>query len=418
MLLLHALHSLSSAHQWKMVVVHFNHRLRGKAADADEALVRNSAAKLGLRCVAGRADVAKAAKGRGISVEMAGRDLRHQFFARTARKLGVFTVAVAHHADDQVELFFLRLLRGTSSGGLGGMQWTGDSPADSRIALIRPFLDQAKETLRGMAKAAGVAFSEDSTNATLDFARNRIRHKLLPLLKADYQPRLEERVLGLMEMINDDAALSAGLACDWLLAKRRARFGALPASVQRNVIHRQLLGLGCAPDFKLVESLRLNPGMLVAAALNQSFVRGADGMIRHCEMFAGSQIELALASSGGAAVFDSLAIHWDFVKLGGKALERQPNTEYFDAGKVGRIIRLRHWRRGDRFHPTGMTASVKLQDLFANAKIPRDERHRLVVAEAENGQIFWVEGLRISELFKLNAKTQSRLKWHWRRAES
>jgi len=114
MLLLHLLRHLAGAHRWKLTVAHFNHQLRGPAADADERWVLQTARRLGLRAVSGRADVAAAARAAGISLEMAGRALRHDFLARMARKHRIPAVALAHHADDQVELFFLRLLRGTS----------------------------------------------------------------------------------------------------------------------------------------------------------------------------------------------------------------------------------------------------------------------------------------------------------------
>jgi len=92
-------------------------------------------------------------------------------------------------------------------------------------------------------------------------------------------------------------------------------------------------------------------------------------------------------------------------------------AESFDASKVGPAIRLRHWRPGDRFQPIGMNRPVKLQDLFTNAKIPAARRRRLVVAEAASGEIFWAEGLRMSESFKLGPATRERLRWRWRRAD-
>jgi tRNA(Ile)-lysidine synthase len=86
-------------------------------------------------------------------------------------------------------------------------------------------------------------------------------------------------------------------------------------------------------------------------------------------------------------------------------------VEYFDADKVGSRVLLRHWRRGDRFEPIGLGAQVKLQDLFTNEKVPRPARHQLVVAAAASGELFWVEGLRIAECFKLDKRTRRRLKW-------
>ena len=139
---------LRSKHRWKITVAHFNHQLRGRASDADEQLVRKTAARLKLPFVVGRADVKQFAAQSKVSVEMAARKLRHDFFARAARKRKISTVALAHHADDQVELFFLRLLRGAGGEGLAGMKWRSPSPADTKITLVRPLLDFSKRNLR------------------------------------------------------------------------------------------------------------------------------------------------------------------------------------------------------------------------------------------------------------------------------
>ena len=89
--------------------------------------------------------------------------------------------------------------------------------------------------------------------------------------------------------------------------------------------------------------------------------------------------------------------------------------ETFDAEKVGSPILLRHWQPGDRFQPIGMSDSVKLQDFFTNEKVPRSRRHELVVAANNKGELFWVEGLRISERFKLTKETKRGLQWRWQR---
>ncbi len=112
MALLHALHELAGKWRWKIVVAHFNHRLRGRSSNADERLVRKTADRLGLPFMAGRADVRWFAQKSKLSIEMAARKLRHEFFAQAAVQRKISTVALAHHADDQVELFFLRVLRG------------------------------------------------------------------------------------------------------------------------------------------------------------------------------------------------------------------------------------------------------------------------------------------------------------------
>jgi len=128
------------------------------------------------------------AKKTKLSVEMAARKLRHDFFARTAKERKIRVMALAHHADDQVELFFLRVLRGAGGEGLAGMKWRSPSPVDSKIMLVRPLLDATKAELRGFAREGKILFREDATNTSLDRPRNRIRNELLPLLLRHYQP--------------------------------------------------------------------------------------------------------------------------------------------------------------------------------------------------------------------------------------
>src|SRR5205807_218356 len=98
----------------------------------------------------------------------------------------------------------------------------------------------------------------------------------------------------------------------------------------------------------------------------------------------------------------------------GAAFKPTANTEFFDADKIGRVIYLRHWQPGDRFHPIGLKTAQKLQDIFVNLKIPKEQRHRRVVATTAGGGIFWVQGLRIGEQYKLTAETRRRLVWNYK----
>ena len=221
MALLHALHQLSSRHRWQLTVAHFNHRLRGRSSDADEKLVRQTAAAMKLPFVAGRADVKEFAKKSKLSIEMAARKLRHDFFARAAKERNIRVIALAHHADDQVELFFLRVLRGAGGEGLAGMKWRSPSPVNSKITLVRPLLDATKAELRGFARENKIRFREDATNTSLDLPRNRVRNELLPLLLRHYQPALTKTVLRLMEIVGAEAEFVGETARQWLKAVGR-----------------------------------------------------------------------------------------------------------------------------------------------------------------------------------------------------
>ena len=125
---------------------------------------------------------------------------------------------------------------------------------------------------------------------------------------------------------------------------------------------------------------------------------------------------MKLAGRAGDAEFDGVRLDWRFEAGASSVRPRtQEGCEFFDADRVGGKITLRHWRPGDRFQPIGLKSAVKLQDLFTNLKIPRARRRELIVAAAEEGEIFWVENLRIGERFKLTSRTKQRLVWRWRR---
>ena len=117
-----------------------------------------------------------------------------------------------------------------------------------------------------------------------------------------------------------------------------------------------------------------------------------------------------------AVHFGRLKISWRlFLRAGARRSPPRRGVEWYDADRIGPTAQLRHWQPGDRFQPIGMAVEVRLQDLLTNLKIPREKRRDLVVATTAEGQIWWVEGLRMGEAFKLTAGTRRRLRWQWSR---
>lgn len=420
MVLLELLHRLAAEAGWRLAVAHFNHQLRGRASDADEALVARTARRLGLPFHAGRGRVWTHARERGLSVEMAARDLRHEFLAVTAREIGVAKIALAHHADDQVETFFLRVLRGSGGEGLAGMKWRSPSPADPGRQLIRPLLAETRASLAAYAAARGVEFCEDASNRRSDTPRNLLRRRVLPLLRRLVQPALEVTVPRLMALIGDEADFAAAAARSWLASRRRGAFARLHPAVQRHVIQKQLRKLGVGPGFDLVERLRYVPDCPIMTPGGLRVWRDHVGRVLAGEApklaFATRQLAVDLSSPRGECEFAGLRLAWRVrwrrpgppVRIVAKA-----GMERLDADQVGGRILLRHWQAGDRFQPLGLAQAAKLQDLFTNAKVPRAERRQRVVAVAEGGAIFWVEGLRPGEAVRLTPDSRRVLEWRW-----
>jgi len=432
--LLDLLHRLSKKNRWELAVAHLNHQLRGKESDRDEALVRRVAGHLGLPALIERADVRELMRREKISLEMAARKARHLFLARAARQRGTRTIALAHHADDQLELFFLRLLRGSGSEGLSGMEWENASPVDPQLQLVRPLLGVSKADLKRYAEETRLECHEDATNRSLHVLRNRIRYELLPLLRKKYQPGLS-RVIGramiLLQAEAEFMGAAAERACRQMQqiksrTKQPKVFDKLHPAIQRRLIQKQLVLLSVIPNFDLVESLRMH--VLKPVCLppgpggNELALRRTEaGKVELISMskpaFDSGSIELTADVTGknGTLQFATIQIKWrqQQRRVSNSRFRRNRKREYFDADRVGKRIILRHWRPGDRFEPIGMASAVKLQDFFTNEKISRAKRHQLVLATTAAGEIFWIEGMRISDRFKLTKRTKRSLEWGW-----
>lgn len=452
MVLLHLLNASARRNDWTLTVAHLNHQLRGKSSDADARLVKRTAKELGWPAVVGASKVREIARRKKLSLEMAARKSRHEFLARTAARLRIRTIALAHHADDQLELFFLRLFRGSGSQGLLGMKWRNPSPLDQRIELVRPLLGQSREVLAYYATENKISFREDASNASLDIQRNRIRHELVPLLKRHYQPALGQVIARVLDITQAEADFVMDHALAWrsrLKGEARAfrnaecgigndpnasaAFESLPIAIQRRILQLELLAHGIAPDFDLIEQLRHKTGRAVCVSLDklnprnqrrsQSLVvtRDVKALVRvekgKLRLFADSAALLDLGEGSGSADFDGVQVTWGRQpnRTHAQVPAKVKNCEWFDADRIGRKIVLRHWRPGDRFQPIGMSSAIKLQDFFTNQKVPRPRRHQLVLAVAADNEVFWVEGMRISERFKLTKATNRRLQWRWQR---
>jgi len=187
------LHSLllyreRSSLPFSMVVAHLDHLIRGDAALADRELVAALAARHGLKLVTGSADVTAFARQESLSLEEAGRIRRRRFLEESAADQGAERIALGHTRDDQVETFFINLFRGTGPRGLGAMAHGPEGP------YIRPLLDLGRDQITAFLEENGISWREDQTNQDQRFLRNRIRHRLLPMLEAEFSPHLKERV--------------------------------------------------------------------------------------------------------------------------------------------------------------------------------------------------------------------------------
>lgn len=207
------LHALTEAGFRRLIVCHLNHGLRGRAAAADARFVAALAARLGLESVVEKAEVARLAKERGLSLETAARQARYGFFARVARERRCRMLFLAHHAGDQVETFLFNLFRGAGRAGLGGMSPdTVRGEAGVKLRLLRPLLGVWREEIDAYLQSRGARFREDASNQSAEFTRNRVRHELLPVLERVFGRDVRPAVWRAATILREEEAWLAALA--------------------------------------------------------------------------------------------------------------------------------------------------------------------------------------------------------------
>jgi tRNA(Ile)-lysidine synthase len=376
--LLRAMHELDIP----VHVAHLNHRLRGPESDADEAFVRGLASELGLPITVKSADVQAVADAEGLSIEMAARKARHGFFA----EFGDAVIALAHHADDQVETFILRLARGAGTEGLSGMPYR---QRIGPIRLIRPMLDIPRADLLAWLRAGGCAWREDASNSDESFLRNRVRHTILPLLERELNPNLRATLLRTIDILREENA--------WMddLTQHAAPAAAadLPCGARRRILRRWLFENGAdEAGFDAVDR--------ILALMD----RGTGSLT--CEL--NERQRVVVEYGRPRFVQRDAPLHdpaWMLAVEQGQGWKRDhgrgvgilPAEASFDAEKVGDSpIEVRPPQPGDRIEPMGMEGTRKLQDILTDQKVPKARRTRIPVVVCR-GEIIWVPGYRIAK---------------------
>lgn len=251
------LHLLLEAGYRNLVVAHFNHRLRGKASDADAAFAEKLAKKLDLPIEIGAADVRKLATSRKSSVETAAREARYGFLAETARKHRTRTVVLAHHADDQVETCLFNFLRGSGIAGLSGMKPSTKRVVDGvELELLRPLLAMPKADLLAYLTERKIRFREDLTNAVAEASRNKLRLKVLPLIEELLGPSFKGSILRNANLLADEIDLLSSLSGPMALREKLPvkLLRELHPALRRRVLHAWLKNQGIEePGFAEVE---------------------------------------------------------------------------------------------------------------------------------------------------------------------
>ena len=409
------------------VAAHCNFHLRGEESDGDEKFVREFAEQNDVQCFVKHFETEKYAAERGVSIEMAARDLRYAWFEELRQQLGYDKIAVAHHADDQAETFFINLLRGAGLNGLKGMK-----PQNG--VIIRPLLWASREQIHQYALVNQIQWREDHTNAESIYLRNKIRNQLLPTfdelhpgarqglykslehLAAEnelYRELLKERLSHIVEEL-DDVSVIARRDDEAIQTESSKSFrvsldchASLAMTQSEQLLFEWLRNYGFNTDqcHFIFEAMKTGIGNKYFSPTHQLVIGRNELLLSEIKSETNEEIQIEIGeeeiTSPVHLRFSKNEIAPDFV------IDKSPNVALLDADKITFPLTLRHWQHGDRFHPLGMKGSKLLSDFFVDQKFTECMKRNLWLLTSADGDIFWVVGYRIDDRYKVASETKS-----------
>lgn len=431
--LLHVLFDLRETLDLELHVFHLNHMMRGKASERDALFVKELADELGLPCTIRSFDVPAYIDERGLSPEEGAREVRYMLLDEVAEEVGASKIALGHQANDQVETFIMRILRGAGMEGLGGIP-----PVRNRY--IRPLIEVGREEIEAYCREERIEFRVDASNLNLSYLRNRVRHRLIPALQ-EYSPGFRENALKTIEILAADQVFleevteeeftRIAVTEEKLVKLTRSALLKLPLAIRRRVIRegiRFVKGDLTGIEFKHIEAIS-DYVTLGKGKLQVDLPHGLVAFSEYGAIIVAQKKKLKSPAVGGVLLdipgaTEVRELGVKFIADLGSARDFKPSEEkevaYLDADELraplqGRrpprveTLKIRTRLPGDSFRPLGMKGSRKLQDFFVDEKVPRRRRDRVPILEM-NGQIVWVVGYRIDDRFKVTDETRKVLR--------
>jgi tRNA(Ile)-lysidine synthase len=427
---------------YRVIVAHFNHKLRSDA-DADANAVEQAASRMNFASVIESGDVREHASREKLSLEEAARIMRYRFLMEQARRFKAQAVAVGHTADDQVETVLMHFIRGAGLAGLKGMNYRTVLPAfNDEVPIVRPLLDAWREETVVYCAAHGLRARFDPSNDSLDFFRNRLRNQLIPVLES-YNPRFRHAVWRTSRSLSGDHEILSQVLDDvWkecvvqqtadYISFESAALTKHPLGLQRNLLRRAIESVrpeGLDVTFAVLERAvgfvndenrhprmdltgglqLLREGLLVYVLADSSDLPGERWPQMPDER---NTIPLKLPSSmmlsGGWKLTGE---RWNMASLAMDQARSNhgPYQVWLDANGISDALELRVRQDGDRFEPLGMDGhEMKISDFFINVKLPQRARDRWPLL-CMGSKVVWVPGYRPAHSFRLTESTRQAL---------
>lgn len=397
-------------------IAHCNFNLRGKEAEEDEKFVQEYAQMRELPFFQKRFKTQEHASNHNTSIQMSARQLRFSWFESIAREHSYDLIATAHHKDDQLETFFLNLMRSTGIAGFHGIL-----PRQNKI--IHPLLFACREEIRDYSIQYNIHFREDSSNQTTKYARNKIRHDIIPLFE-ELHPNFREILHANIRRIRETEKVyrrAVTNAIHFITTK----IDGYPA-----VIINRLMDTD-SPTLYLFEYLAEFQFKYSTAEDIIKSIEGESGKVFNSPAYQliKEREHLILQKRNSGEDIGEFLITKDQIpgttnrpiKLEMQWTQRDkkfsirpdPSIAQIDADKLSWPLRITRWQQGDYFFPLGMTRAKKISDFFIDEKVPVYRKQKVPLLRSGD-QVVWIVGMRLDNRFKIDKNTKNILEIHFK----
>lgn len=390
---------------YKLVIAHCNFQLRGEESDKDEALVRQTAAQMGIPFFVKRFDTKSNAEAHRISIQMSARALRYAWFEELRQEQSCQAIAIAQHQQDNIETVCINLVRGTGLQGLQGI-------LPNRGNIVRPLLFMTTEEIAQAAQAYEVPYRDDQSNFSTKYARNKIRLDVLPILReikpdfdqvmadnirrfTDAYQLLQQFMTGLRQQIFTQQGEQVLIRKD-KLAPHLHNSTLLYELFQPYGFSESVLG-------DLVQSWNNGSGLRFGSSGDYTLLMDREALYLQKKTIQ-EMLDICIEEHSETVHIGYKELH--ISPSESTSISPDPNTAQVDADTLMYPLQVRYWQEGDRFVPLGMTAPKKLSDFFIANKFPVFEKSRTPLLVNGNGEIIWIIGHRLDNRYKISEITK------------
>ena len=390
-------------------IAHCNFNLRGSDSDEDEKFVMNLAEQLGVKCYLGTFQTGNYAREKGISIEMAARELRYDWFEKVCESNHFDWIVVGHHLDDVLETFILNLSRGTGIRGLSGIK-----PRAGKV--IRPLLFASRAHIEQYALENNIANRHDESNNDTNFKRNKVRHQILPLMQ-ELNPSFKQNLQQTIQYLNETkmvffqkiSEVKAAVVKEdsgWVRLSKTELFKLTPLSIYLFELLRPYQFKSEVVE-EIIHSLDGTPGSRFFSASHRLVIDRDELIITPVEP---GRTELFYIEKSDQFIAEPVHLKFtiepysdDFI------IPNSPGLAVFDYHSLTFPLIIRKWKMGEYFKPLGMDGFKKLSDFFIDEKYSIPDKEEAWILTSEN-KVVWIIGKRIDDRFKLTNSTSEVLR--------